>query len=275
MNGRFGDIDPGAGRDQAGADRLAVLGAAIFQILTPILPLLGIGRPIGDQSTSVQTLITPAGWAFSIWSFLYAGSLAYAVYQALPAQRDNRLLAGLRWPSVGAFLGNGLWALYTQLDELTFLSVLIIATTLTCLVSVYRQLVDAPQLTRGERWFVALPLSALTAWLTAATIVNIAASLNYHGFAPEMDRTILAGAVILTGGVIASAVIRRGAGNPWYALVFLWALAGINARSGQFAVIAASCAIAALAVIVTTVFGLRQPYARAHWFGTTPGREGY
>lgn len=276
MNGRSVEQDPGAGRGPAaGAGRMAVLGAAIFQILTPTLPLLGIGRLIGDQSASVQTLITPAGWAFSIWSFLYAGSLAYAVYQALPAQRDSRLLAGLRWPSAGAFVGNGLWALYTQLDDLTFVSVLIIATTLACLVSVYRQLADARRLTRGEQWLVALPLSALTAWLTAATIVNVAASLNYHGVTPAIDRTVLAGAIILVGGVIASATIRRGAGNVWYALVFLWALAGIYGRNGAFAAIAASCAVAALAVIATTAFGLRRPEARGHWFGATPGGEGH
>lgn len=69
---------------------------AILQILTPVLPQLGIGEPIGDRSDVVRSLVTPAGWAFSIWGPLYAGSLVFAVYQALPSQRDNGLLASIR-----------------------------------------------------------------------------------------------------------------------------------------------------------------------------------
>ncbi|RYE45107.1 MAG: hypothetical protein EOP21_06875, partial [Hyphomicrobiales bacterium] len=45
--------------------------AALLQIATPMLPSLGVGDPIGSQSDSVRTLITPAGWAFSIWGALY------------------------------------------------------------------------------------------------------------------------------------------------------------------------------------------------------------
>jgi hypothetical protein len=71
----------------------APLICAILQILTPILPQLGIGEPIGDQSDMVRSLVTPAGWAFSIWGPLYAGSTLFAVFQALPSQRENRLLA--------------------------------------------------------------------------------------------------------------------------------------------------------------------------------------
>jgi hypothetical protein len=98
---------------------LAVLLTAALQILTPLLPQIGIGEPIGSRSLAVRTLITPAGWAFSIWGALYLGATVFAVYQALPAQRQNALLHRLRWPAAGAFLGNALWAAYTQLYGLT------------------------------------------------------------------------------------------------------------------------------------------------------------
>ena len=57
-NARF---PPDPGRDLS---LLAVVLTVMLQILTPLLPMVGIGEPIGDQSNAVRTLITPAGWAF-------------------------------------------------------------------------------------------------------------------------------------------------------------------------------------------------------------------
>jgi hypothetical protein len=74
---------------------------------------------------------------------------------------------------------------------------------------------------------VVLPLSALAAWLTAATIVNVAATLKYYGVDASEAAPLVAAAVIITGGSIAAVAVWRGSGNPWYALVFTWALAAI------------------------------------------------
>lgn len=254
-----------------GAARLSPILFAILQILTPMLPQLGIGAPIGDQSDDSRTLITPAGWAFSIWGPLYAGSLVFAVYQALPAQRHNPLFARIRWPAVGAFLGNALWALYTQLFSLGAISVVIILFTLACLLVIYRRFADwVRPFTAGERWCAVLPLSALAGWLTAASIVNIAASLRFYGVDGGEAAPLIAAAVIIVGGVIAGAALARGRGNPVYALVFLWALAAIYAAGGQEAgAVAAAAAIAALIVIGATILGLRRG-GMAHWF---PGRR--
>jgi len=142
----------------------AVIAFAIFQVLTPALPALGIGQSIGDQSQAVRTLVTPAGWAFSIWGLRYTGAFVFAVYQALPAQRDNSLAAQLRWPASGAFAGNALWAAYVQVAGLSVLSVLIIGWTLVCLLTAFRRFTayNRPY-TIGERWCAVLPLSALAA----------------------------------------------------------------------------------------------------------------
>ncbi len=39
-----------------------------------------------DISDQYPTLVTPAGYAFSIWGLIYAGLFAFSIYQALPAQ---------------------------------------------------------------------------------------------------------------------------------------------------------------------------------------------
>jgi hypothetical protein len=250
------------------APRIAVILLAILQILTPTLPALGIGEPIGSQSDEVHTLITPAGWAFSIWGPLYTGSILFAIYQALPRQRNNVLVAQLRWPAAGAFLGNALWAAYTQMAGLSVISAAIIVFTLLCLLVAYRRISDwGPSFSTGERWLAVLPLSALAAWLTAATIVNITAALRFHGLVLDTGAPLVTALVVLVGGVIAAAALLRGRGNPPYGLVFLWALAAIYASGGQQAgQIAVATLAAAVLVIAGMLLGLRRG-GPARWFG--------
>lgn len=237
--------------------RFAVLLAAALQILTPLLPRLGIGEPIGSQSNAVRTLITPAGWAFSIWGALFTGSILFAIYQALPAQRANPLVGRLRWPAAGAFLGNAVWAAYVQIYGLSVISVLIIVWTLTCLLIVYRAF-SLGRFTVGERWLAFLPLSALAAWLTVATTVNIAATLRYHGVEGGGATPAIGAAVVVVAGTIAAAALVRGRGNPPYAAVFLWALTAIYFAGGQVTgLIAAATVIAAILVIGASVAGWR------------------
>jgi hypothetical protein len=252
MDNRDSRIEPPPSQNAA---TVAVLLMAILQILTPLLPWLGVGEPIGSQSDNVRTLITPAGWAFTIWGPLYTGSLVFAIYQALPAQRDKALLVPLRWPAAGAFLGNAAWAAYTQIAGLSGISVIIIAFTLICLLTAYRALARwQPGFSRGERWCAVLPLSALAAWLTAATIVNIAASLRFHGIDAGEAAGTIAAAVIVVGGIIAGVALLHGRGNPPYALVFLWALGAIYAAGGQRSE-AVAMAVVVAAVLVVAGFG--------------------
>ncbi len=251
--------------------RLAVLLLAVLQILVTLLPGLGLGEPIGSRSDAIRTLITPAGWAFAIWGPLYAGSIVYAVYQALPAQRGHALLGRIGWYAAGAFLGNAVWALYTQSAQLDAVSVAIILFTLLCLLAIYRGVVAAPGLTSGERFLAVLPLSALAAWLTAAAILNVTAALKYHGVIAGAAAEPIAAAVVIVAGLIAALALWRGRGNPWYALVFLWALAGINATGGEAShPVGVALLVAALLVVISAAVRLGRARNRRHWFG--PGR---
>lgn len=243
--------------------QIAVLVAAALQIVTPLMPALGIGEPIGARSDAVRTIITPAGWAFSIWGALYVGSVVFAVFQARVAQRDSALLHAIRWPAAGAFLGNAVWAAYTQVAGLSAISVAIIACTLLCLLVIYRRFAVADGFTPGERWCAYLPLSALAAWLTVATTVNIAASLRFHGVEAGAAAPLIGAGVLVAAGLIGGAALVRGRGNLPYAAVFLWALAAIYAAGGQEeGVIAAGTGAAAMLIVGGLIAGWRRP-ARA------------
>lgn len=262
-------------RSEGALRRAANIAFALLQMMVPALPYLGMGVEIGARSSQVHTLITPAGWAFSIWGPLYLGSLAYAIYQALPSQRGNARLARIGWYSAGAFLGNALWALYVQYRDLTVISVVIIAFTLICALLCFRAFArHRGGFRTSDHIFVVVPLSALAAWLTAATIVNIAAALQYHGLHlahPEIATAV----VIVVGGVIAALALANSGGNPWFALVFLWALAGIYSAGGQgSAKIAAGVILAAALVIGATLYRLSQRDSRRHWLSASGSAVG-
>ncbi|MBV7264962.1 hypothetical protein [Erythrobacter ani] len=254
---------------RSAAQRASIILAVIVQIGATFLPALGFGDPIGDRSDSVRTLITPSGWAFSIWGPLFLGSAVFAIWQALPAQVDNALLNAIGWPAAVALAAQGVWATYTQFANLTVISAVIIFVSLIGLLMVLRALVRHKEFTAGERWIAALVFSALAAWLTAASIVNVSATLVYSGLTAE-DRTypLITAVMVAIGGAIAAIATVRSRGNPWYAIVFCWALTAIYFRGGQEAdVIAWACIGSGVAVFFAALIGLWRTENSRHWFG--------
>ncbi|MGB3469965.1 MAG: hypothetical protein WBA51_03990 [Erythrobacter sp.] len=248
--------------------RAAVILAVIVQIGSTFLPQLGLGEPIGSRSDAIRTLITPSGWAFAIWGPLFLGSAVFAIWQALPAQRDNALIDRIAWPASVALAAQGVWAIYTQFANLTAISVLIIFTSLIGLLIVLRALTAEPRLSMGERWFAGLTFGALTAWLTAASIVNVSAALAYYGVGGNFAYPLAAATMVSIGGVIAALAVVRSRGCPWYALVFVWALTAIYFRGGQEAgSVAIACGFAGVLVILGGMIGLAPPDNRRHWLG--------
>src|SRR5688572_22486589 len=72
-----------------GTDRMRsilVLAATIGVIVFNWLAATGrLGSDTGAISDKYPTMLTPAGYAFSIWSLIYLGIIAFSIYQMLPA----------------------------------------------------------------------------------------------------------------------------------------------------------------------------------------------
>ncbi|GAA4643127.1 tryptophan-rich sensory protein [Pontixanthobacter gangjinensis] len=230
---------------------------------------MGFGEQIGTRSDAIRTLVVPSGWAFSIWGLLFLGCAIFAIWQALPAQRRNVLVDRIGWYAAGATAGNGLWATYTQFNNLTIVSALIILSSLACLLVILRELVAyAEPLATGERWIAALTFSSLAAWLTAASIVNISASLKYHGVGGAEEYPLIAAAILMVGGLIASLAVGRSKGNPWYAITFLWALLAIYFKGGQLhSEIAVATGFSAVLIVSAAAAQLRFASNRQRWLG--------
>lgn len=73
--------------------RLVVLLAALFAIAVPaIQAAAGLGLTQAEFAAEGNTTLRVAGYAFSIWSVIYLGLIAYAVRQALPQTGESLLI---------------------------------------------------------------------------------------------------------------------------------------------------------------------------------------
>ncbi|UIP06593.1 hypothetical protein LY632_13015 [Erythrobacter sp. SDW2] len=182
-----------------------------------------------------------------------------------PTVRSGWEIGG--WAAL-ALAAQGAWVTCTQFANLTAVSAVIILVSLVGLLAILRIMVRFERdFSLAERLVVGIAFSALAAWLTAASIVNVTASLVYRGIGDGQDSLRTAG-LVAVGGVIAASAVSRSRGNLWYALVLCWALLAIYFLGGQEAsAIAAACMGAAGLVIGTTVGGLANRDNRRRWFG--------
>ncbi|MCF6508607.1 hypothetical protein E9549_14505 [Blastococcus sp. MG754426] len=233
----------------------AVLAAAVAQVVGSPLGSALAGRGVGAVSDETGSLITPAGYAFSIWGVIFAGSLAWAVYQALPAQRGRTLHRRTGWPLAAAFAGNAAWEIAFPLVGVSVPLVPLVL--LLCIVAAtavaWARLQDLPVEGLG-RVLPAAVTGLLLGWVTVAAAVNAGQAGVALG-APASGTTAQVWAVVVLAVValIASALVlaARDAAGP-FALAVVWGLVAVAVAGPPAPVVVAALA-AASAVAVTLV----------------------
>jgi hypothetical protein len=219
------------------------------------------GQTTGEISAKYASLFTPAGFTFAIWGLIYASLLAFVVYQSLPAQRNNAVLARIGLPFKLNCVANAAWIFAWHYDQLLVSLVLMVAILITLIV-IYRELGEQ-RLTASpvERILVAFPFSLYTGWITVATIANISAlqvgwgwdDLGLTAIQWTWTKLAVAGAI---GATVVS--LRR---DPVYVLVIAWAAFGIFSKQASTpAVAGAAVTLSILAVLLAlSTFVRRTP----------------
>ncbi|MFV9503632.1 MAG: tryptophan-rich sensory protein [Oscillochloridaceae bacterium umkhey_bin13] len=227
---------------------IAALSATIaVNAAANLLPLNG--QTTAEISDRFPVLITPPGYVFGIWGVIYTGLLGYAVYQALPSQRDNERLRRIAWPFVLSCAANSLWLLLWHYNQFGLTLGAMIGVLLSLIV-IDRRLGRADQLAVADRIFARLPFSIYLGWISVATIVNatvVLYDLGWDGFgAPPEAWT--AGLLGVGAGLAATMGLReRDAAFP---LVLAWAFSGIANNSADIPLVGpAAWAATAVALI--------------------------
>jgi hypothetical protein len=232
---------------------LAVIATIGVNILASALPLNE--QTTGEISDRFQVYFVPAGYVFAIWGVIYLGLAAFAVFQALPSQRENPRLRriGVLFPL--SCLANIAWLLLWHY-EFFALTVVVMFALLLLLIATYLLLgVGRVGVSRAEKWLVQIPFSIYLGWITVATIANVTSFLYYvnwdgWGVSPEAWAVIM----LLAGAAIASAVsLTRG--DVAYMLVIMWAFAGIAVKHAGTPLVATTAWVMTVLVALMLAVG--------------------
>ena len=224
---------------------MTILATLVVNVLANALPLNGLNT--GQISDRFKVYFVPAGYVFSIWGLIYLGLIAFAVFQALPSQRENpRLRATGWWISLGG-LANSVWIFLWHYEQFSLTLIAMLGLLGTLIITYLRLGIGRTTVPAAETWAARLPFSIYLGWITVATIANVTSLLDYlkwdrFGVAPEIWMGI-----VLTAVLVIAALMNFTRRDIAYTAVILWALAGISIKHA---------AVPAVALPTWITFGL-------------------
>jgi hypothetical protein len=234
----------------------AILAAFGINVLANIAPINGLSIGAISNTFFREVLIVPANYAFAIWGLIYLGLITFGVYQVLPAQRQNPSLRRMGYLFVVASLAQIAWVFLFQYRLFT-LSLAAMLGILLALIGIYLRLgIGYERVSKAQKWFVHIPLSIYLAWISVATITNVAIALynlgwSGWGLSPQVWTAI----ALITGAAIAATVSIQRA-DIAFTLVIVWAFVAIAVRQANIPLIAVTAAGLAIALIVLLLLGV-------------------
>ena len=211
---------------------IAFVLTALVNGLAGSTTILG-GKFTAEISDMHPTLITPAGYVFSIWGVIYILLGIFVVFQALPSEKGKEHQNRIGWLFILSSLLNIFWLFLWQYEYLS-LSVVLMFLLLATLIAIYLRLnIGKSAASLREKLAVHLPFSFYLGWITIASIANVAVFLvseNWDGFGISQETwatLIIIIALLITLLVI---VTRK---DVAYGLVIIWALVGIAVKQSE------------------------------------------
>ncbi|WP_448006251.1 tryptophan-rich sensory protein [Agromyces bauzanensis] len=219
------------------------------------------GTPIQDAAGGAlaadATLIAPGGPAFGIWSVIYVGLLAYAVWQFLPAQRSELRHRRVGYPIAASLVLNAAWILSIQFD-LLWLSVPVIIVLLVVLVYAFGQCLAYPPKNLVDGIVTDGTVGLYLGWVIVASAANVTAALVASGFDGwGIPPATWAVGVLAVAGLVGGALAVWDGGRIAPTLSLCWGLAWIAVArltdAPSSAVTGIAAIVAMVAVLVATV----------------------
>lgn len=226
--------------------KILIVAAVVFALAAPALQaLMGFGLSAAEFSRQGDSTLRAAGYGFSIWSVIYAGFVAYAVYQALPRNDGSPLIARLALPSAVAIAGCGAWIFASAFDARWLSVAIIVASAVTLTVGLAQAARRADPPSWGERLFVWWPLGLLAGWLTIAAALNILTVMTAEGLLADLPRAAAFAGIVAV--LIAALFVLRATHLAAYGVPIAWGLiavwVGERATKGDVASLALGAAV--------------------------------
>lgn len=248
-------------RWRQGAVIVALIGTVVVNALANILPIGG--RTTGDISDGFPILFVPAGYVFSIWGLIYLWLAVYAVYQALPAQAANPRLRAIGWLFVLSCVFNSAW-IFVWHNLLIPASMLVMIGILVTLSLIYLRLRGRGEPSPAERWAAWAPFSLYLGWITVATVANASVTLYTLGWrGGGVVGEILAALLLLVATGLGAIMLIRYR-DTIYALVLVWAFAGIAVKHWEVILVSGGAVATAGLMALGVLRALARPRDPGH-----------
>lgn len=226
---------------------LAAFGVNVYSNLAP-----PNGLSIGEISNKFfnDVLVIPANYAFAIWGLIYLGLISLAIYQVLPVNKHSPYLRRMSYIISLSSLAQIVWVFLFQY-RLFALSGVAMVVILLSLIALYLRLDIAKQpVSKQNKWLVNFPISIYFAWISVATIVNIASILDYYNWDGWGIKSIAWTVIMITIGTIIALLITLERKDIAYAGVFIWALIAIAIRNKNQIFIAGTAGVLIMLLIL-------------------------
>lgn len=231
----------------------AVLGASVLEVVAPVITANGPGSSPG-QGSGPELLITPVGWAFSIWGLIYTLAIVQAV--AVLVVGAAAVPRRLQIDQLVLYLGGALWIVLAASDS----SQATAAALLVMFVAAVDALLTVTRQPMQRRWLTALTRSTVGlygGWVTAAVFLNVSTALVDSG-AVEADQLGWQLVVLVIAVVVLLILLVAARGNLAHAAAGTWALIGITVTGvSEDTTAVAVVAVASAVVLVAATMSLR------------------
>jgi len=209
---------------------LNLVAFALNAVSTTLAGLAFFGPTNGELAAKYALLISPAGFAFSIWGPIFLWEAAFAVLQMLPKYRSNKLVDLVTPGFVGACLAQSCWnvAFAQEALVLAFIFMLgILAGLVSTIINT-----DGVAMTWEEYFCLRGMFSLHGGWIIAASALNLNIVADGARASPE---TVLGLSLATVGGLCSIATVFalvKKTPDPIVPSVAAWAFNAISAKLG-------------------------------------------
>lgn len=198
-------------------------------------------------SDKYPTNITPAGYAFTIWSLIYLGMIAFSIYQLLAVNAAR--FRGIRSLYVMSCALNCAWIYFWHLDQIAIcLGVILALLAVLLIINVKLSGFDSI----ADSVIVKAPFGIYFGWVAAASLVNFSVLLVYLkvdlGSSAPVVGVIL---ILLAAGV--AVLVRIRMTNYFFPLAIAWALTAIAVKQSSQTWIVSAAAAGVIACLIASL----------------------
>jgi hypothetical protein len=220
-------------------------GMVVMNYLANALPLNN--KTTGALSDSFPNLFVPAGITFSIWGIIYLLLIIYCVIQFTGS--NQAVIENIGWFFGISCILNALWIVFWHYGKLPA-SLIVMVGLLISLIYINLYIKELPY------GFIKAAFGIYLGWICIAAIANVTALLvqyGWNGFGISEEIWTI---IMISAGVVITALTLVRLMNPFIGLSVIWAFAGIIVkRNEDYRSIVITAAVAIAIVTIVTIYG--------------------